>query len=93
MFTLEQQNVIKNENPIRVVNAVAGAGKSTTLIGVIQERPLLNHLILCFNKSIQMELNKKCSNINNVSAYTFHGMAFTFFRNNSTQYILSLIHI
>lgn len=87
MFTLEQQNVIKNENPIRVVNAVAGAGKSTTLIGVIQERPLLNHLILCFNKSIQMELNKKCSNINNVSAYTFHGMAFTFFRNNSTQYI------
>lgn len=73
-FTDEQQAII--ESPARVVRAraFAGAGKSTMLVGYAQARKQHRGLMVCFNKSIQMEMQHKLPP--GVVAKTGHALAF-----------------
>lgn len=60
-----------------VVNAVAGSGKSTTLIQGIQRiDESKSILFLAFNKSIVDELKKKTAFIENVEVSTLHGLGY-----------------
>lgn len=76
-----QENIydfITNQNGNAVVSAVAGSGKTTTLINAIDIIPSdKNILFLAFNKSIASELVKKIPSAPNVTIKTVHafGMA------------------
>jgi len=53
--------------------AVAGAGKSTTLLMCAARRPQLKHLLLTYNKRLQLEVSKRAPS--NVTALTYHAAA------------------
>ena len=71
-----QKNIydfITNQNGNAVVSAVAGSGKTTTLINAIDIIPSdKNILFLAFNKSIASELDKKIPSAPNVTIKTVH---------------------
>lgn len=57
-----------------VVAAVAGSGKTTTLVNVMKLIPETKRILfLAFNKSIQLELAKKVPNTPNIAVKTVHG--------------------
>ena len=58
-----------------VVNAVAGSGKSTTLVNSLKKIPAdQTVLFLAFNKAIVEELKIKVGSMPNVSIMTLHGL-------------------
>lgn len=77
--TLEQQNILNvaskmKKNDILVVQAFAGAGKTSTLVYLTHVLSQKNFLYLAFNKAIVMESKKKFGK--NVSIYTTHSLAY-----------------
>lgn len=58
-----------------VINAVAGSGKTTTLISLLERVPSTSRvLFLAFNKSIVEELKIKTSRFSNVDVRTLHSL-------------------
>jgi superfamily I DNA/RNA helicase len=80
--SLYQQNVynfINNSKGSAVVQAVAGSGKTTTIINALNHIPSSkNVLLLAFNKSIAEELKTKVPE--NVRVVTYHSCAFSAYR-------------
>lgn len=72
--TEEQQGVIDSSADTLVVNAFAGTGKTTTLVGFAKERPSKRMLYLAFNKSVAEEAKARFPS--NVDAKTSHALAF-----------------
>lgn len=74
-----------------IVDAVAGSGKTTTLVETVK-RLVGNHIFLAFNKSIATELASR-----GVNARTFHSLtfspvkSFTKFRNVDTNKLRTLV--
>jgi len=61
-----------------VVSAVAGSGKTTTLLNAIKLIPnTKNTLFLAFNYEIKEELKHKVPQTPNISVKTVHGFGFT----------------
>src|SRR6266487_911230 len=76
-YTEEQQRIIQSTGNI-IINAVAGSGKTTTLIEYARTRPKEKRILyLAFNNSVQKEAIGKfqSKNINNVDVYTAHALA------------------
>lgn len=76
-LTDEQQDIINANEPKILVEAVAGSGKTTTILHKI--RTISNNekvLYLAFNKSIEIELKHKGSDIKNLTIKTFHALAY-----------------
>lgn len=64
---------IQNQKNNLVINAVAGSGKTTTILEALKLLPPNSRTIfLAFNKSVQQELNKKVPE--GVQVMTFHGL-------------------
>lgn len=65
-----------------IIDAVAGAGKTTTLMGCIKHVPNINDVIYCaFNTSIRQELQKKFHDDRlNVKVSTIHSLGFQMLR-------------
>src|SRR5882724_13525047 len=79
-LTSEQQAVLDN-NCNLVINAVAGSGKTTTLIAYAKSRlPASRILYLAFNKTVKTEALQKfaTAGINNIKIETAHSLAFDF---------------
>ena len=79
-YSDEQQAIIDafaHYNRIRI-NAYAGSGKTTTLLEIARNYPNENFLIVCFNKSIADELQRKYSfyGLKNITAKTLHALAY-----------------
>lgn len=77
-LTQEQQAIIESSGNIRI-NAVAGSGKTTTLIAYAKSRPAESSILyLAFNRSVKLEAVKKFAEagVNNVKVETAHGLAF-----------------
>jgi DNA helicase II / ATP-dependent DNA helicase PcrA len=71
-------NTVLNETCNIVVNAVAGSGKTTTILNVLKLIP--NHLrilFLAFNKSIVTELKEKVGKNNMVDVVTIHSLGYS----------------
>lgn len=58
-----------------IVDAVAGSGKTTTLMNISQEVKDKRILALVYNKCLQKETKEKLKGISNVDVFTFHGSA------------------
>ena len=65
-----------------IIDAVAGAGKTTTLMGCVMHIPNLSDVIYCaFNTSIRKELQKKFKDAKiNVEVSTIHALGFLMLR-------------
>jgi F-box protein, helicase, 18 len=77
-LTQEQIAIINSTGNIKI-NAVAGSGKTTTIIEYARARPKTSKILyLAFNKTVRHEANRKFSNIrlDNVQVETAHSLAF-----------------
>lgn len=77
-FTQEQQQIIESSEKIVKINAVAGSGKTTTLLAFASKRKNSSILYLAYNKAIAQEINRKLEidNITNIHATTIHSLAY-----------------
>lgn len=77
-LTPEQHQIINSTGDIKI-NAVAGSGKTTTIIEYARTRPKSSKILyLAFNKSVKDEAKKKFSDkgIENVEVETAHSFAY-----------------
>lgn len=77
-FTAEQQEIIASHGNIKI-NAVAGSGKTTTLVEYARTRPPDSRILyLAFNKSVRLESARKFADrgLSNVQAETAHSLAY-----------------
>jgi F-box protein, helicase, 18 len=76
-FTSEQYDIINSTGNIKI-NAVAGSGKTTTIIEYASVRPATSKILyLAFNKSVKIEAAKKFTDkgLKNVKVETAHSLA------------------
>jgi superfamily I DNA/RNA helicase len=82
-YTLEQQNVITADfDDILVINAFAGTGKTTTLVGFCEARANARILYLAYNRAIKEEAIKKFSHLPHVKVLTTHGLAYAQYKDS-----------
>ncbi|MDI9364132.1 MAG: 3'-5' exonuclease [Flavobacterium sp.] len=77
-LTAEQAAIIQATGNIKI-NAVAGSGKTTTVIAYAKAKPTTSRILyLAFNKSVKLEATKKFAEIGltNVTVETAHSLAF-----------------
>ncbi|MCU7616635.1 AAA family ATPase [Chryseobacterium sp. PBS4-4] len=77
-WTQEQKNIINSTGNIKI-NAVAGSGKTTTVIEYAKNRPAGTKILyLAFNKSVKLEAIKKFQEkgLKNVTVETAHSLAY-----------------
>lgn len=77
-LTDEQHKILASEGNIKV-NAVAGSGKTTTVIAYAKSRPVgSNILYLAFNRTVRIEAKQKLTQhgVKNVSVETAHSLAY-----------------
>ncbi|CAN5573833.1 UvrD-helicase domain-containing protein [soil metagenome] len=77
-LTPEQISIINSTGDIKI-NAVAGSGKTTTIIEYAKARPKNSRILyLAFNKSVKLEAIRKFSEqrLTNVSVETAHSLAY-----------------
>jgi len=77
IFTKEQEAIINSEGNIKV-NAVAGSGKSSTLVEYAKRRPDEKMLYLVFNKSAKLDAQDKfkTARVSDVDIQTAHSLAY-----------------
>ncbi|HVT85463.1 MAG TPA: UvrD-helicase domain-containing protein, partial [Chitinophagaceae bacterium] len=79
-ITTEQTAIINSTGNI-TINAVAGSGKTTTLIEYAATRPTGSRILyLAFNKSVKLEAQRKFAarNLHNVKVETAHSLAYKY---------------
>jgi F-box protein, helicase, 18 len=79
MILTQEQQAILSTNHNMVINAVAGSGKTTTLIEYAKSRPAHARILyLAFNKTVKTEAEQKFSmaGLKNVQVETAHSLAF-----------------
>ena len=77
-LTPEQQLIINSTGNIKI-NAVAGSGKTTTIVEYAKSRPKNSKILyLAFNKSVKLEAIKKFESqgLKNVKVETAHSLAY-----------------
>jgi hypothetical protein len=77
-LTEEQRAVIAADAPILKVNAVAGSGKTTTLLEFAADRPRSRILYLAYNRSVAEEVRLKASQraLGQLTVKTIHALAY-----------------
>lgn len=77
-LTQEQHDIINSTGNIKI-NAVAGSGKTTTVIEYAKARPKYSNILyLAFNKSVKIEAIRRFSEqgLDNVKVETAHSLAY-----------------
>ncbi|MEO6833418.1 MAG: UvrD-helicase domain-containing protein [Chitinophagaceae bacterium] len=77
-LTSEQSDIINSTGNIKI-NAVAGSGKTTTVIEYAKARPTISKILyLVFNKSVRLEAAKRfaAKALDNVKVETAHSLAY-----------------
>ncbi|RBQ29036.1 UvrD-helicase domain-containing protein [Aliarcobacter vitoriensis] len=77
-LTKEQELIINSKELSFKINAVAGSGKTTTLLLYAKKNPNLKILYLAYNKSLQVSLQDKLKDFQlpNLSVSTIHSLAY-----------------
>jgi hypothetical protein len=77
-LTEEQIAILSSKGDIKI-NAVAGSGKTTTMIEYARSRPATSNILyLAFNKTVKLEAQKKftAKRLRNVKVETAHSLAY-----------------
>jgi F-box protein 18 (helicase) len=91
-LTSEQKEILSGSGNMKI-NAVAGSGKTTTIIEYTKSKPLKSKILyLAFNKSVKLDAKKKFHNqgLNNVTVETAHSLAYRHIVMNSPYRINAL---
>lgn len=77
ILTQEQEQIVNSKGDLKI-NAVAGSGKTTTIVEYAKKRRYSRILYLAFNKSVRIEAEKKFSEkgLSNVTVETAHSLAY-----------------
>lgn len=78
--TVQQQAILQTNGNL-VINAVAGSGKTSTLMEYAKTRPANSRILyLAFNKTVKTEAQQKfaAANLHHVKAETAHSLAFDY---------------
>lgn len=89
-LTDEQQKILATNSNL-VINAVAGSGKTTTLIAYAKSRPSNSKILyLAFNKTVKTEAMQKfaAAGISNVRVETAHSLAYDHIIRQSTYQVV-----
>lgn len=74
---------IQHGNGNAVINALAGSGKTSTIVNAVKLIPsTCNALFIAFNKEIVKELEKKLAGVKNVQVKTLHSLGLLMIRRN-----------
>ena len=74
---------IQHGNGNAVINALAGSGKTSTIVNAVKLIPsTCNALFIAFNKEIVKELEKKLAGVKNVQVKTLHCLGLLMIRRN-----------
>lgn len=74
---------IQHGNGNAVINALAGSGKTSTIVNAVKLIPsTCNALFIAFNKEIAKELEKKLAGVKNVQVKTLHSLGLLMIRRN-----------
>lgn len=94
-WTEEQKAVIKCIDPLIVVNACAGSGKTATLLGIMKANPKKRILYIVFNASMREEAEGKVKKykFHHVDIKTSHGLAYKHFGRMNEVGNVSYLHI
>ena len=78
ILTQEQENIINAKEYSFKINAVAGSGKTTTLLEYAQKNSHLKILYLAYNKSLQTSLMNKLNDydLSHMHVSTIHSLAY-----------------
>ncbi|HYH13891.1 MAG TPA: UvrD-helicase domain-containing protein [Flavisolibacter sp.] len=87
-LTKEQEAIIRSKGNIKI-NAVAGSGKTTTIIEYARSRPSGSRILyLAFNRTVKLEAERKFANkgLAHIKVETAHSLAYkkVVFQNNYT---------
>ncbi|WKN20564.1 UvrD-helicase domain-containing protein [Azotobacter vinelandii] len=82
-WTDEQQPIIVSEAPKLLIQAGAGSGKTTTLVGYAKHHSQLRILYLCYNKSVEQAARGRFPR--NVVNKTAHGLAYAVYGSQYTH--------
>lgn len=76
-LTAEQKAIVQSKGDIRI-NAVAGSGKTTTIMAYAKARPGKSILYLAFNKAVKLEAVRKFAELglDHVKVETAHSLAY-----------------
>ncbi|NLN13116.1 MAG: DNA helicase, partial [Arcobacter skirrowii] len=76
--TNEQENIVNSTLSSFKINAVAGSGKTTTLLLYAQKNPHLKILYLAYNKSLQTSILEKLKDfkVPNLESSTIHSFIY-----------------
>lgn len=79
MFSDEQRAIIEAVSGGRsvIVNAVAGSGKTTTVLGIAEARPDRRFVQITYNRQLKFEVRQKVQSrgITNLEIHTYHSLA------------------
>jgi superfamily I DNA/RNA helicase len=89
-FTKEQEQILASTGNIKI-NAVAGSGKTTTIIAYAQSRPANSSILyLAFNKTVKDEAARRFTalGMHSVTVETAHSLALKHIRHMYPQYTI-----
>ena len=94
-WTEEQKAVIKCTDPLIVVNACAGSGKTATLLGIMKANPNKKILYIVFNTSMREEASEKVKKhgFHHVDIKTSHGLAYKHYGRMNDIGNISYLHV
>ena len=81
----EQQFIVDQikDNKNVIVDAVAGTGKTTTILSLAEQLPKKSMLQITYNKSLKHEVREKIKarEITNLSIHTYHSLHYAYYSN------------
>lgn len=93
-FSLEQQAVISAASNGKNIlcNAVAGAGKTTTLIGIAKSIPSKSIIQITYNRKLKQEVRKKVKDcdVNNMDVVNYHSLCLKYYGNHTDNGIIDV---
>ncbi len=80
----EQLNIINNQSHA-LIDAVAGSGKTTTILHLAKKYPDKNIIQITYNNMLKTEVRKKVRRlfINNMEVHTYHSLAVKYYNDNA----------
>jgi hypothetical protein len=87
----EQQAIIDSidfkDKRLIIVDAVAGSGKTTTLLGVAKQHPQKRFIMVTYNSKLKTDVRQKCKfmQITNEEIHTYHSLAVKYYNRDAHE--------
>ena len=84
-MTEEQKEIVESLSHSNViVNAVAGSGKTTTILFLAKAYPEKEIMLITYNAKLRLETRKRCAEmeLTNIEVHTYHSFCRKFYHNH-----------